>query len=47
MLTKNKEIDVVVTDMLLSDTRTVKDLLGTFIADQVLQVKSRTDNSNM
>lgn len=40
MLTKQKEIDVVVIDMPLLDTRTAKDLLGTFIADLVLQVLS-------
>ena len=40
ILTKKKEIDVVVIDMPLLDTRTAKDLLGTFIADLVLQVLS-------
>lgn len=40
MLTKEKEIDVVIVDMPLLDTRTAKDLLGTFIADLVLQVLS-------
>lgn len=40
LLTKKKEIDVVVIDMPLLDTRTAKDLLGTFIADLVLQVLS-------
>ena len=40
ILTKQKEIDVVVIDMPLLDTRTAKDLLGTFIADLVLQVLS-------
>ncbi len=40
MLTKDMEVDVVVIDMPLLDTRTAKDLLGTFIADLVLQVLS-------
>lgn len=40
VLTKEKEADVVVIDMPLLDTRTGKDLLGTFIADLVLQVLS-------
>lgn len=40
VLTKKKEVDVVVIDMPLLDTRTAKDLLGTFIADLVLQVLS-------
>lgn len=40
ILTKQKEIDVVVIDMPLLDTRTAKDLLGTFIADLLLQVLS-------
>ena len=39
-LTREKEVDVVVIDMPLLDTRTAKDLLGTFIADLVLQVLS-------
>lgn len=40
MLTKEMNVDVVVIDMPLLDTRTAKDLLGTFIADLVLQVLS-------
>lgn len=40
ILTKVMEIDVVVIDMPLLDTRTYKDLMGTFIADLVLQVLS-------
>lgn len=40
MLTKEMSVDVVVIDMPLLDTRTAKDLLGTFIADLVLQVLS-------
>ena len=39
-LTKEKRVDVVVLDMPLLDTRRDKDLLGTFIADLVLQVLS-------
>ncbi len=40
ILTKEKEADVCVLDMPLLDTRQGKDLLGTFIADLVLQVLS-------
>jgi DNA invertase Pin-like site-specific DNA recombinase len=40
LLTKDKGIDIVVIDMPLLDTRLNKDLLGTFIADLVLQVLS-------
>lgn len=40
ILTKNKGIDIVVLDMPLLDTRTGKDLMGTFISDLVLQVLS-------
>ncbi len=39
-LTREKEVDIVVIDMPLLDTRTAKDLLGTFIADLVLQILS-------
>ncbi len=39
-LTKEKEIDIVVLDMPLLDTRRGKDLLGTFLSDIVLQVLS-------
>ncbi len=39
-LTKEKGIDIVVLDMPLLDTRRGKDLLGTFLADIVLQVLS-------
>lgn len=38
ILTKEKQIDIQVLDMPLLDTRQRKDLLGTFIADLVLQV---------
>ncbi len=37
LLTKEMEVDVVVLDMPLLDTRVYKDLMGTFIADLVLQ----------
>ena len=40
LLTKVKGVDIVVIDMPLLDTRRSKDLLGTFIADLVLQVLS-------
>ena len=40
VLTKDKSIDIVVLDMELLDTRREKNLLGTFIADLVLQVLS-------
>lgn len=40
VLTKEKRIDIVVIDMALLDTRREKNLLGTFIADLVLQVLS-------
>lgn len=39
-ITKQKEADVIVIDMPLLDTTMAKDLLGTFIADLVLQVLS-------
>ncbi len=39
-LTKEKGIDIVVLDMPLLDTRQGKDLMGTFIADLVLQILS-------
>ncbi|WP_297997956.1 recombinase family protein [uncultured Phascolarctobacterium sp.] len=40
LLTKMKGVDICVIDMPLLDTRRSKDLLGTFIADLVLQVLS-------
>lgn len=40
VLTKEKRVDIFVLDMPLLDTRRNKDLLGTFIADLVLQVLS-------
>jgi len=40
ILTKNIKIDICVLDMPLLDTRNGKDLMGTFIADLVLQILS-------
>lgn len=40
ILTKEKGVDIVVIDMTLLDTRQGKDLMGTFIADLVLQILS-------
>jgi DNA invertase Pin-like site-specific DNA recombinase len=40
ILTKEKGVDVAVIDMPLLDTRLNKDLMGTFIADLVLQILS-------
>lgn len=40
LLTKEKKIDICVIDMPLLDTRNGKDLMGTFIADLVLQILS-------
>jgi DNA invertase Pin-like site-specific DNA recombinase len=40
ILTKEKGIDIAVLDMPLLDTRNGKDLMGTFIADLVLQILS-------
>lgn len=40
VLTKEKGVDLVVIDMPLLDTRLNKDLMGTFIADLVLQILS-------
>lgn len=40
LLTKEKGVDIVVLDMPLLDTRSCKDLMGTFIADLVLQILS-------
>ena len=39
-LTKEKDVDIVVLDMPLLDTRRGKDLMGTFLSDIVLQVLS-------
>ncbi len=40
LLTKEKQVDICVIDMPLLDTRNGKDLMGTFIADLVLQILS-------
>ena len=40
LLTKDIGVDIVVLDMPLLDTRQAKDLMGTFIADLVLQILS-------
>lgn len=40
VLTKEKNVDICVIDMPLLDTRTAKGLMGTFIADLVLQILS-------
>ena len=40
ILTKEKQVDIVVLDMPLLDTRRGKDLVGTFLSDIVLQVLS-------
>ena len=40
LLTKEKRVDIVILDMSLLDTRTGKDLMGTFLSDLVLQVLS-------
>jgi DNA invertase Pin-like site-specific DNA recombinase len=40
VLTKEKNVDIAVIDMPLLDTRNGKDLMGTFIADLVLQILS-------
>lgn len=40
LLTRQKKVDILVLDMPLLDTRQQKDLLGTFIADLVLQILS-------
>lgn len=50
ILTKEKEIDICVIDMPLLDTRNGKDLIGTFIADLVLQILSfvaRSERENI
>ena len=40
LITKQKQADIIVLDMPLLDTRNGKDLMGTFIADLVLQILS-------
>ena len=46
-LTKEIDIDIVVIDMPLLDTRQGKDLMGTFIADLVLQILSFVAQSEL
>ena len=45
LLTKEKGVDIVVLDMPLLDTRQGKDLMGTFIADLVLQIRHRKNGA--
>ena len=40
VITKEKKVDIVVLDMPLLDTRRGKDLVGTFLSDEVLQILS-------
>ena len=40
VLTKEKEVDIMVLDMPILDTRNGRDLIGTFIADTVLSILS-------
>ena len=47
ILTKEKGVDIVVIDMPLLDTRQGKDLMGTFIADLVLQILSFVAQSEL
>jgi DNA invertase Pin-like site-specific DNA recombinase len=50
ILTKEKGVDIIVIDMPLLNTRNGKDLLGTFIADLVLQILSfvaQTERENI
>lgn len=50
IITKQKKADICVMDMPLLDTRNGKDLLGTFIADLVLQILSfvaETEHKNI
>ena len=50
VLTKDKGVDIIVMDMPLLNTRNGKDLLGTFIADLVLQILSfvaQTERENI
>ncbi|MCL2152992.1 MAG: recombinase family protein [Oscillospiraceae bacterium] len=47
ILTKERGVDVVIIDMPLLDTRLNKDLMGTFIADLVLQILSFVSNTEL
>lgn len=44
-ITQEKEVDIVVLDMPLLDTRIAKNLIGTFVSDNVLQVLSFASQS--
>ena len=45
ILTRERKVDICVLDMPLLDTRREKDLLGTFVADLVLQILSFTSEN--
>ena len=47
ILTKERGVDIAVADMPLLDTRKNKDLMGTFIADLVLQILSFVSNAEL
>ena len=47
IITKERGVDIAVIDMPLLDTRTGKDLMGTFIADLVLQILSFVSNTEL
>ena len=47
VLTKERGVDIVISDMPLLDTRLNKDLMGTFIADLVLQILSFVSNTEL
>ena len=47
VLTKERGVDIVIIDMPLLDTRLNKDLMGTFIADLVLQILSFVSNTEL
>ncbi len=47
LLTKEKAVDIAVIDMPLFDTRNGKELVGTFLADIVLQILSFVANSEL
>ena len=47
IITKERGVDIAVIDMPLLDTRNSKDLMGTFIADLVLQILSFVANTEL
>ena len=47
VLTKERGVDIAIIDMPLLDTRLNKDLMGTFIADLVLQILSFVSNTEL